>query len=176
MHRLYLETATWMKARNLLSNKESNSSSLFRSSFELPSAMFYEPIQLLYCPAVKRTLVPVLYCERRLVEIVWRDMSKFLQQFSSRVNCLRLFRTFPVMVSEIIYMKYHNLVIHLVVFFVILNKLQHSCHYGHNKSEEILLINSLLVCCVKFSHPPGLGSNGSNKSWRIFRGSVNGIL
>lgn len=168
MHRLYLETATWMKARNLLSNKESNSSSLFRSSIELPSAMFYEPIQLLYCPAVKRTLVPVLYYERRLVEIVWRDMSKFLQQFSSRVNCLRLFRTFPVMVSEIMYMKYHNLVIHLVVFFVILNKLQHSCHYGHNKSEEILLINSLLVCCVKFSHPPGLRSNGSNKSWRNF--------
>lgn len=154
-----------MKARNLLSNKESNSSSLFPSSFELPSAMFYEPIQLLYCPAVKRTLVPVLYYERRLVEIVWRDMSKFLQQFSSRVNCLRLFRTFPVMVSEIIYMKYHNLVIHLVVFFVILNKLQHSCH---NKSEEILLINSLLVCYVKFSHPPGLRSNGSNKSWRNF--------
>ena len=65
------------------------------------------------------------------------------------------------MVSEIMYMKYHNLVIHLVVFFVILNKLQHSCHYGHNKSEEILLINSLLVCYVKFSHPPGLRSNGS---------------
>ena len=43
------------------------------------------------------------------------------------------------MVSEIIYMKYHNLVIHLVVFFVISNKLQHSCHYVHNKSEEILL-------------------------------------
>lgn len=136
MHRLYLEAATRMKARNLLSNKESNSSSLFRSSFELPSAMFYEPIQLLYCPAVKRTLVPVLYYKRRLLEVVWRDMSKFLQQFSSRVNCWRLFRTFPVMVSEIIYMKY---MIHLVVFFVILNKLQHSCHYGHNKSEEILL-------------------------------------
>ena len=61
------------------------------------------------------------------------------------------------MVSEIIYMKYHNLVIHFVVFFVILNKLQHSCHYTH-------------------LHPPGRGAMEVIRVEEIFRGSVNGIL